>query len=174
MIPAGGAHPHILRPVLNAERQGTVTLAGVAYVHGIMDGEAIPTVNARPRPSLADKLRLRSFGGDGPDPDHGRREWQDIYIEWYINPETQLFRHVNMSNLSIAAVYSRSKLQTRPTVQNDSFSKEGFEPPPHEAPSPDAPQLVSLLTSPTTFAIFSVSSLNDILPGPLSTSDSHS
>lgn len=77
----GGSYPFILRPSLNVSRPNTFTLVEQAYIHGIMDGQAFVGPSTMAELSPEEQLRLKAFGGKGPDSNSGRRELVDIFLE---------------------------------------------------------------------------------------------
>lgn len=80
-ILGGGAYPYILRPSPDEVMPNTFTLVGEAYIHGIMDGQAFTGLSEVAELSAEEQLRLKAFGGRGPDPEQGSRKFEDIFLK---------------------------------------------------------------------------------------------
>lgn len=80
-ILAGGRCPVVLRPLPSASRRNTFQLVGMAYIDGIMDGEAVLGHSSTLKETIQNWSRHMIFGGRSPDKDLPLTTFEDVYIE---------------------------------------------------------------------------------------------
>jgi hypothetical protein len=76
----GSRVPCILRSVENVRGSNVFKFVGQSYVQGIMEGEAAPGYSASLEMSRSERLRLKMYGGEAPDPDLGKMSWERISL----------------------------------------------------------------------------------------------
>ena len=77
----GSQVPYILRPVKDTGQSDAFTLLGECYIHGIMHGEGVHRDSQNQSVTMLERIQLKIFGGQRPDPDNGRRIFDWITLE---------------------------------------------------------------------------------------------